>query len=576
MRRLSDRQRGIFCVILIFFATIVLFWDTCNLPMMGDALLHMDDVTLFHTFGDFFRPFYSLSGIKENVYNPVINFHRPIFDEYIVSLLKFIFHNNTFLIRMASLVVFAGINSCSFILGYFISKQKLINGMICAILTMFSLAYLFPLMDWGLSFSLWMTFFAILALLCICLYEKNEKNVFLILSVVFTFIATFIKESAMTLSVALCLYFLFATILKYKKINSKLVLYCGLQFIVFITYFITRIVKLGVFFNSAIVGGGNTNGYSPTPISILEKMYIYFLYCFNIPARAFPDYMMRHLPDVNLGVALLLIVLFLSLIGSCVMQFVKQPREHSRMIIGIIMFLILMLPSVTVERNGIYYNDLAMLGILVMIATIDFSVCKIIGYTFAGTYVLSYILNAKAMYISNDQYLMKGEYQFRKIRDELQNYDYADKRIIQMSSFEANSEMHWYVNNVNTGTFFKYNVEDNLEIRNISKDFEKIDLDKEIYIDYWTSQDDYYNPLVLVVNENTAAEYTIVRIKPADSITSFNLQIEYLGSIYYRWIDTQYYMQNEENEFLYYVLPKEGQLIFDENMVEEVCYFNAE
>lgn len=576
MRRLTVRQQEIFCVVLIFLTTIALFWDTCSLPMMGDALLHMDDVTFFHSFGDFFRPFYSLSGIKENVNNPVINFHRPIFDEYLVPLLKTIFNNNTFLIRGASLIVFAGINSCSFIVGYILSKQKLLNGLLCAIMTMFSLTYLFPLMDWGLSFSLWLTFFALLAFLCICLYERNERNVFLIFSVVFTLIATFIKESAMTLSVALCLYVLFVTLLKDRRINVKLVIYCGLQFIVFVSYFITKIIKLGVFFNSAIVGGGNASGYSPTPMSILNKMYIYFLYCFNIPARAFPDYMMRHLSDINLGAALLLVALFILFIGCCIVQFANRPKEHSRMVIGFIVFLILMLPSVTVERNGIYYNDLAMIGILVIIATIDFGACKIGGCAFMSMYVLAYILIAKAMYLSNDQYLIKGEYQLREIRDELQNYNFTDKRVIQMSSFEANSEMHWYVNNVNTGTFFKYNVDDKAEISNITKDFEKMDLGKEIYIDYWTFQNDYYDPLVIVINENTAKEYTIVRIKPVDSIASFNLQMEYLGNTYYRWIDTQYYMQSEENEFLYYALPRESHLIYDENMVEEVRYFNAE
>lgn len=574
MKKMWKRQQ-LFFSIIFFVVSLLLFWKTCDLPMMGDALLHMDDVTEFQSAKDFLRPLYSLDGIKGNINNPVVNFHRPIFDEYIVTALKTIFNNDTFLIRSVSLIVFGGINVCAFIIGYIISEKKLFNGIICSIMTIFSYTYLFPLLDWGLSFSLYLTLNAYLAFIFLCMYERNQKNIYLVLSVAFTFVATFIKESAMMLSVALCFYFLAATLIRYKKINAKLVFYCMAQFVVFISYFITRIMKLKTFFDATAIGGGTANKDGISAGTFVEKIYDYFLYSFNIPTESFPGYMIKHLSDINAGLALLLVITVILVLRICVLQFIGEPLDYIKIPIGFIMFMILMLPSITVERNGLYYNDLAMLGILIIIASVDFKEHRIVGCCFIIAYVSVYILNVRAMYLSNNQYLIKGEYQFRTIRDELAKYDYTDKEVIQMSSFEANSEIHWYVNNVNTGTFFQYNVADNVPVHNIDSSFNQMDLEHEVYIDYWIPQADYYNPMVLVINQDTAANYEILKIKPLESITSFNLQMEYQGGIYERWIDTQYYLQSENHEYLYFVLPRESQIIFDESMVEVASYVHA-
>lgn len=574
MKKLSKKRQQAISILIIFVISVLVFWDTCGLPMIGDALLHMDDITVYPSVKDFLRPLYTLDGIKGNTNNPVINFHRPIFDEYIVTALKIVFNNNTMQIRSISLLVFGGINVCAFIIGYIISDGKLFNGIICSIMTMFSYAYLFPLLDWGLSFSLWLTLNACLALISLCMYEKKQKNWYLAFSIVFTFIATFIKESAMVLSVALCFYFLSVTLVKYRKINIKLVFYCIAQFIIFISYFITRIIKLGTFFDVGVVGGGTANN-SISIRNIGKKLYDYFMYSFNIPTKSFFDYMMRHLSDINLGVGVVLVITVILILKICVIQFINKPLDYVKMPIGFILFIIFMLPSVTVERNGLYYNDLAMIGILVIIASIDFSGYRITGVCFCVAYILAYILNVQAMYLSHNHYLIKGECQLREIRDELLKYDYTGKKVVQMSAFEANSEMHWYVNNVKTGTFFKYNVSDNVEVQNIDNTFNKIDLEHEIYIDYWDSQSNYYNPLVLVMNQDTAANYSILRINPIDSLTNFNLQIEYQGNIYEKWIDTQYYLQNQNQEYLYFVLPQGSQITFDNSMIEEVNFVGA-
>lgn len=572
MARIWEKQKIKIIIVMISILTIILYWDTCTLPIIGDGLLHMDDKTIFSSIGDFFRPFYSLKGIKANSNSVIMYLHRPIFDEYIVPFLKAIFCENVMAIRSVSLLVFASLNICAFIVGYLVSNKKIFNGILCAIMTMFCYAYVFPLIEWGVSFSLWLGFIGYLSFIFLYQYENNGKLIYCILSLLFTFIATYIKESAIVLSVALCFHFLVFTLAKYKKINRKLIVYCLVQFCIFFSYCITRLIKLGNFFDANIVGGGVNDGYVVTPVIIIRKLYDYFLFSFSIPTDDFYNFMILHLTDINIGAATALVAAVVVLLRLDLVQFKEKPMGKLNIPVGLVMFIILMLPSTAVARNGIYYNDLAMLGILIIVASIDFNGHKAAGCLFAMSYVLVFILSIREMYLTNSHYIIKGEYQLRQIRDDLRLYDYSNKRVVQMTSFDANSEMQWYVNNVNVGTFFRYNIDLNSNVVNVDSTLTKVDFKNEIYVDYWDTQGDYYHPLTIVVNEQTSDSYNICKIKPENMSGVIYLQLNYQNKVYYRYIDAQYYSQSGNHEYLYFAIPKDGQLIYDETMIKEISY----
>ncbi|MBR0099206.1 MAG: hypothetical protein IJP90_05765, partial [Treponema sp.] len=118
MENLTKKKEMFFIAGLFAIACLTYIW-TINLPITCDGLIHMNDHTDFNL-KSWIKSLYTFNGIgKDPEHSVSLVFHRPIFDEILVEIIKKITRYNINGIHIISILV----HSCSVVVSYFIGKE---------------------------------------------------------------------------------------------------------------------------------------------------------------------------------------------------------------------------------------------------------------------------------------------------------------------------------------------------------------------------------------------------------------------------------------------------------------------
>ncbi|WP_205427732.1 ArnT family glycosyltransferase [Clostridium botulinum] len=558
-------NKDIIIVTLLFIMSIVIYLWTIKLPIIGDGLMHLSDETHFSSIKDFIKIFYTFDGLGKPEVAPTLGFHRPIFNELIIPSIKYITNCNTVYIRMISVIIHAINTVLSYYLCKTISKNRYI-GLLGSIVFCTNIIYFNGIYEFGLSFSLWLTLFSLLAFLFTIKYEQEENKIYLIISLISSFLAVFTKESAVVLGVALSFYMLVKCIINKRKIDKRTTIYIIIQCVIIIMYFTTRYYKLGSVF---AIAGGIESKFSLE--AIITKLIGYFFILFNIPNKAIPSYMIGYLDRVNILIAISLIILTLIILIKGLKLVIESPLKNINIIIAIIMYCILIASTFKVNRNSSYYADIAMLAILLYISSLNLSskkTFKNILSIYVIIYSITFFSLVNSMVSDNQWYLSDSTNEANILRNEIKDYLPVSDKIYQTTSFLKDSNDQYTFNHGKIGSFLKYNIDANLEVEQCNEiTLQELGADV-IVIDY-VYEKETNNIKVLYKTKNNS-ENNIIQIKynKLDQYDKlFKMSYEYDGKEYYQIIDLNYQKQINNNE-IYFVIPKGVNVNFTQEYVK--------
>ena len=275
-----------FIPLLIFLLSVITYIWAIALPIIGDGLMHLNDKTDLSSIENIFKVFFTFDGVGKPANSATLAFHRPVFNEILVPIIKCITKDNTIAIRLISVLIFSGV----VLSAYYLAKELLENeykALLLAICINFNLTYFHGVYEFGLSMSLWVTLFFILAFYHTAKYAHYGRKRYLLLSLAFSFLTLFTKESAMMAGVALSWYILVHDWNKEKKLTKRVMGYGASQAVLLCLYLLTRYKKLGNIFTVA----GGIDSQEISFLQIVQKIAGYFFTIFNASTAIIPDYM---------------------------------------------------------------------------------------------------------------------------------------------------------------------------------------------------------------------------------------------------------------------------------------------
>lgn len=564
--RKDSVKHSIIILALMIFSFLIYGWSI-DLPIIGDGLMHLGDETHFSSPMDIIKSFYTFNGLDKPENSPTLGFHRPIFNEMIVPIVTSISNKNTEFIRCISIMVH-GINSVlAYWLCYLIGKNKKI-AIIGGLLFSTSLTYFSGIYEYGLSFSLWLTMFALLAIIFTEKYVQQQRKLYFIMSIFFTFCALFTKESAITLGVALAFYVLVKQISDIGKIKINSCLYCVIQLGGIVLYFTTRYIKLGSFFG---IAGGIEQEMDI--ISMIKKLIGYFLYGVNISNVTIENYLTVYLDKIPLILAWLIVGITGFILIKYFIRAIKDPIFNREIIVSIIMFCILIAPTFKVSRNAPYYGDVANLAILMLFMHIALqlgqnNLKKIIGYLviYIATFICSFSYAVK-----NDATVYtQGTNQAKIAVSYLQGI--SEEKVYQATSWMRNGDNHFIYNHGKYGSFYKYNVSQSSEVNMLNEENIMFLDDNSIVVDYYYNKSDG-NPKVFTKVSGSSNKILKITYDYMESYQEvFEIGFNYMGGDYYQNIDLNYKKIWSSDNILYFVVPDDVEIYLSNQYVEEKEY----
>ena len=486
LSNILNYKKDIGIILIIILGAWFTYGYTVNFAVIGDGLMHMQDHTTLQQPGDWLRIFFATGEIQGKGQYVTNGFLRPIFNDVIVTFLKWISNYDIAIIRAITLAV----HSINAIIAYIIcnklTKHNRLLSVCGSCVVAFGLTYYSGIYEVGLSFSMWLTCFALLAFLFVIYYTESEKKEFAWLSVCLTFLAMFTKESAVTLGIALTVFLLNVHLKSPDKINRKNVLiYALVQCAITALYFYCRVLKLGALTNIA----GGIEGEVGI-VGIIKKLIAYFLLSFNICTPVIEGYMLPDILCCGMLFTAIVALCYLALFVFIGFNFFKNKEVRFDIITGLIMFVICIAPTFKVTRNAPYYCDFSVIAALFLISTlgnIKFEKIKkikillvscILCFMFVNWITLDYSWRTYATY------LVIAEKNPTTIRDgilgDLEKYE----NVYQAISFEKNSDDLWIYNHGSYGGFYRYNIDSNANVQRATQENLTNISDDSVVIDY--------------------------------------------------------------------------------------------
>ena len=558
------KGKEILILLALFVMSIVTYCWTIDLPVIGDGLMHMNDHMNINNPINWFKCFFTFDGIGKPAGSATLGFHRPLFDEIIVEILKIITHDNIRSIRVINLIAFV----IAVYIGYYMAKEIFYNeklAIIYVILINFNMAYFAGMIEVGLSFSIWLLINLQLSFWFTYRYEKYDKKRDLVISLIWTLLTMFTKESTMTLGIALCFFVLAEEWRKYFKVTRKAFIYGILQGGITFLYLITRYLKLGSLFTA---GAG-----IDTTITLKQsivKVVGYFLCAFNIPSRAFYAYVC---PQIDNKYPVLMMILLLAPLMAIVNFIIAIRKKEYKWICFatyIIMYLIMILPVLKVSRNATYYGDV--LTPFVILGTITlFDGCgeKIKKYVIIGIvmYIVSFcVIIIEATKIDSVYYLSVVSGECKVIRDELEEINPKIKNnvILQADSWESYGSNYWTYNHNGIGGFYTYNIDSSKKIEMATA--ENIG-DNTTIIDYFQVEGKQKWKVFYYEDKSEETEVIKIAFDP-DSSDTIRVRFQKDKEVFYReyTVEGKQYWSQETN--IYIVVPKNSNLQIEGNVRE--------
>lgn len=564
LSNILNYKKDIGIIFIIILGIWFTYGYTVNFAVVGDGLMHMQDHTTLQQPGDWIRIFFATGEAQGKGQYVTNGFLRPIFNDVIITFLKWVSNYDIAIIRTISLAV----HSINAIIAYIIcnklTKHNRLLSVCGSCVVAFGLTYYPGIYEVGLSFSMWLTCFSFFAFLFVIYYMENGKKEFAWLSVFFTFAAVFTKESAVTLGIALTVFLVNRYLKSPDKINRKNVLiYALVQCAITALYFYCRVLKLGALTNIA----GGIEGKIGI-VGSIKKMIAYFLLAFNISTPAIEGYM---LPDIlccgmlfTAIVALCYLVLFV-FIG---LNFCKNKEVRFDIITGVIMFAICIAPTFKVTRNAPNYCDFSVIAVLFLISTlgnVQFKKTKkikllltscILCFVFANWITLDYSWRTYATYL-----VIAQKYSMN-IQNEIENNMELYQNVYQAISFERNNDDVWIYNYNSAlttyGGFYRYNIDSNANVKRATQENLTNISDDSVVIDYISNKNNRDDVEVRYASaDNDETCLLKVEVDQLDTYANNALTLEYTYDEK-EWIQTVDLANAKANGIteLWFVIPK--------------------
>ena len=220
MKENFNYQINLLGILSLLLITIILYSWTIFEPFAGDALLHLMDDTQIHSISDILKVFYNSSN-ELYVEDYRLNvFHRPVFNELYISAIKNIFGSNIIWFRIINVLIL-GLSS--------ILLYKILLKLTCdykssflgAIFLLCSPSLFFGIYEFGLSFSGLLVFLSLISIYFLQAYLLSENKYYILLTLFFTFLTVFTKESAMFFPFSMIILFIFFYIQKHHSEISE-------------------------------------------------------------------------------------------------------------------------------------------------------------------------------------------------------------------------------------------------------------------------------------------------------------------------------------------------------------------
>lgn len=541
-------------VIILGIMSLATYWWTISLPIIGDGLMHLNDTTDLSSVVNLVKVFYTFDGVGKPENSATLGFHRPVFNEIIVTITKAVTHFDVEKIRFISILAFSVIVMCSYLLGRELFQSR-VKAVILGILMNFSIIYYSGIYEYGLSFSIWLTLFVIESFYFTVKYVKYYKKLDLSLAVLFTLLAMYTKESAMCLGIALSWYVFINEVSKNRKITFKVWLYGGIQLIVLVVYLCTRYLKLGSLFTAVEV-----NAEKITLTETIRKIYGYYLLCFNIANEVIPDYMCARLTDrMEYAVMILILSVLAIYISAKGIYIVFKERKYRWDIISYIgMYVFLLVPVFKVNRNAPYYGDICAVCIFAFILTVlqfESKLNYVVCFVATAVFISVGISN---MYVSTQEgrhYLSVQSNEAEYLKEQLQKIkgEINKDEVILTTNWGKGADSIFIYHHNGYGAFYKFNIDPSKKVGLVND--ENIH-DDASFIDFFKNIDT--NELEVFVYPRQDTKLAKVTYGLDNAVVEIGFS--YKGHYYYSNIDVVSKKMWSDDNCIYCVIPKECNL----------------
>lgn len=552
----STKRKTCSIIGLIFISFITYAW-TMRLPIIGDGLMHLADHTDLSV-TNLVKCFYTLDGLGKPADSATMQFHRPVFDEIIVEFIKIASNYNIFAIRLFSVMAHCATVAVAFLIGMEL-YENLKKAVFLAVLFNFSLAYFSGIYEYGLSFSLWLTLFVLLAFYETVKYCNYGKSANFIGCCFWTFLAMYTKESAMTLGIAFTWYVFVTEYASKKRVSKKTIWYGTAQAAILFVYLITRMKKLGSLF-TVTAGGIDAKEFSMA--EILKKLAGYWGYSLNIPNHCFEAYLCSYLSRAGICIAVIVLCFWVWSIVRYV-QAVKNG-EIQLWMSGIAftgMYFILCLPVFKTTRNATYYGDILTLFVLLtVIGCMDFEKKQSLKrFVLLLSYCLLFTINVHDMVKPDSTFYLKTiSNDAKKVMEACRslNPSIQNQYILLPTNWMKNMNEAFIYHHNQAGSFYKYNVDiskevDVLQAGNTGKNGAIVDFFKPVGVD---------EIALFLFSEQTTDTKLAQVTYGLESNALIQAGFSYEDNYYYSEIDVNYKKSWSKDNRLYFVIPKECSL----------------
>lgn len=553
------KKRTIVISLLIGLASFAMYSWTINLPVIGDGLMHMNDNTDL-SFLNMLKSFYTFDGLNKPMHSYLLGFHRPVFDEIIIEVLKKISGNSVLFIRMATVCGFAVSSVIAYLIGKELFSDNEVKAVALPIMLACSIARFPGIYEVGLSFSVWLVLFQLLAFYFTLRYLNTDRTWELFAAIAATGLALFTKESAMTLGIALASYVFIKEYAGNKKVTWKFAVFCILQAILLVFYLITRYLKLGTLFE---VAGGIDAG-SISLIECIKKVIGFFLLCFNIPTKVcFETYMCTQLNSFSVVIAIILGGVLLYALCRCI-GFWKQRNVLLLDVASYLFcFVVVILPVFKTTRNATYYGDILAIFVILLVLTVfkdnRLSKCALMICVCCYTMVFCATIydNVKP---NSTYYLSVTSNEANTLKNNLLDKEIETDKVYVSTNWMKNSDSHFTYNHMGYGSFYRFNINPKI-MTDVTTADNMGDISNVTVIDYYRAIDTgTYKTFLYDEKSNCGTRVVEVTYNP-----NVNQKIAvgffYEDQYYYSEIDTSYKRTWCADQKLFFVIPNE--VVFD-------------
>lgn len=549
MKDIKNRS-NIISILLVSVLSLLTYYWTITLPISCDGLMHMNDRTEFFPLKNIIKIFYTFEGVGKPENTPTLQFHRPVFNEIIVTITKCISNYDTEIIRCVSVVVFMLLVIYTYILGKELFQNN-IKAVALAFLMNFSVVFFPGMYEYGLSFSIWLTLFVILSFYFAVKYEKYEQKKYIFLTLLFTFLAMFTKESTMCLGIALSWYIFVNDIHKNKKLTWKTFRFGLCQFILLIVYLYTRYLKLGSLFTAAVV-----NSDKVTIFAILRKIYGYFLLAFNLSNSGIEDYMYIREQGIAQWLKYPMYFFCLYILVRGIYLLCKHKENGINILSFLGMYLLLLVPVFKTNRNAPNYGDICTAFIFLFVLSVikfDSKRINIVNVMILGVFISLFFLNIYNSVQKGSGYYLSVQSNAcvelqKQLRDIAKNVE--QDQVIFTTNWKKDSNTDFIYNHGGNGSFYTYNVDRTKKVDLVNEVNIK---DDATFIDCFEDLNTNKMKIFVYPQEETK----IVELKYSDDNENVAIGFSYEGTYYYSNIDVKYKKFWNNDNYIYCVIPKE-------------------